>query len=124
MRLKADLGKSTLSVCDTVWSYLSRAAVLLIACPHSNGHGAWRAVDGARQICNLNHWSSGKCAGPLQAVLQLAHVAGPVVGEQGLHCLIADRALLAGRSRQSLQEMRCQQRDVLTPLTQRRNPQT
>ena len=59
---------------------------------------------------------------PLDGVLQLAHVAGPVVGDQRLHRLLGDPGRRRGRRVAELrQEVLHQQRDVVLALSQRRH---
>src|SRR5579872_3070624 len=54
----------------------------------------------------------------LDTVFQFPHIAGPIVGEQDLHCLWCNR--VAGAC--SLEEVIDEGRDFLSALPQRRQP--
>ena len=61
---------------------------------------------------------------PVDDVAQLAHVAGPGIGLQRRHRVLAELARRRCRaaSARARHEMAGQQRDVLAPLAQRRHP--
>src|SRR5262249_6119360 len=71
--------------------------------------GAYRragsAMDDRRQVGNGENGAAAQRTGPLQAVLKLAHIAGPIVAQHRLQCVVAERMLLAGGMSQLLQNM-------------------
>ncbi len=98
------------------------------------GHGDWRAAAGEpataglpqleRQVVERDGRSVGQHDGPLEHVLELADVAGPVVGHQGLDRLRVDVGdQLAGPLRVEVQEVDRQLEDVLRALAQGRHVQ-
>src|SRR5579864_258871 len=68
------------------------------------------------QIGGVKDGARAHGAGPLKAVLHLAHVAWPVVLQHEPQSLIAQRAASSGHVRQPLEKMADQQRDVLLAL--------
>ena len=79
---------------------------------------AWRALG---QVVERHRGTVGQHDRPLDDVLQLADVARPVVGHQGLDGLgVQVRDRLAGALGVDVQEVDRQLEDVLAPLAQAR----
>src|SRR4051794_27327956 len=73
-------------------------------------------LDRRWQVSNMDRWTRSQCACALDAILELANVAGPVIREQKLESFVADVALYTGRARQPLEEVPHQQGNILLPL--------
>lgn len=71
----------------------------------------------------MDYRPGGKGAGPLQAILQLSYIPRPVISEQSFHGVVAQSPLVAPRSGEPFEEIAGKQRNVLSPVAQRRNLQ-
>src|SRR5688572_3409047 len=83
---------------------------------------AFRVPDRRRQIVQRDVGTFSDDDGALDDVLELAYVARPAISQQGLRRLGLDRSDIALMlSGESIEEMLCQQQDILCAVSQRRN---
>ena len=93
------------------------------------GHSHWPAILQVKvlqlrgQVAQVQYGTRGKSAGAIQRMLQLAHVSRPLIFDQSTQSIIAEGVGGAGFSRQTLQKMRGQQRNILLAFAQRGNTQ-
>ena len=72
------------------------------------------------QVAQVQDRPGRKGAGPLDGVLELAHVARPVVAHHGAQRLVAQGELGAVLAADAVKKVRRQQRNVLAAVAQRR----
>ena len=86
------------------------------------GSGGGRPAQRLGQVVDVQISAAAQHGDPLHQVLELAHVARPVVAAQDLERGVGDRLDLgAALLVQHLEEVHHEQRDVLAPLAQRRH---
>src|SRR6266853_4207534 len=78
----------------------------------------FRARDRRRQIVDFDDALIAESDGPLQTIFQFADIAGPVIGQHGLHGIAGDLDTASGS--EAFKEERRQNGNVRTALTQGR----